>query len=291
MRCAATTTEYAILLCLVASLMLVSVAPLRHQLFHSLGHLGDENATSRRHSGPDGAATESRAEESQSLAPGWILFLQFAAVSVTCMWLLLRPRAAQRKCNAATLLEASNSARESRRVFRKRQQILRILSNNREALLKGELEVGHIASREPLAIAPSLSVEAARAKMESLEHHHLLVCEADQSLVGLVSKHYLDATSCKRVSEAMTTEPPIASSTALLNPTITHMLNENVSCVAVVEDGKAIGTLTSTDIHLALQVALQVLAGTVAPELGAAQPDALSVSGVTCGNTAEPVRC
>ncbi len=64
----------------------------------------------------------------------------------------------------------------------------------------------------------------------------------------------------------MTTELPFVAPDAMLNATITHMLNEGVSCVAVVEDGKAVGTLTTIDIQLTLQAALQVLARTTHEE-------------------------
>ena len=139
---------------------------------------------------------------------------------------------------------------------------MRIISNNRDDLLRGHLEVRHLATKEPITITPDQSVEAARAMMEKYNVDYLLVCNADRSLVGFVSKHYLERNHFKRVVDAMATQPLFVSPNALLNPTVTHMLNEGVFCVAVVKDGKAVGVLTATDIQLTLQVTLQILAKT-----------------------------
>ncbi len=145
-------------------------------------------------------------------------------------------------------------------MFEKRQQILRIISNNKEAFLQGKLEVWHLATKNPVTIALNQSVESACTIMEERDVDHLLVCEKDGTLLGLISKHYLQRTNLRKIADAMVSEPLFVAPDAMLNATVTHMLNEDVSCVAVVEDGKAVGTLTTTDIQLTLQAALQILA-------------------------------
>jgi signal-transduction protein with cAMP-binding, CBS, and nucleotidyltransferase domain len=115
--------------------------------------------------------------------------------------------------------------------------------------------------------------------MEEQNVDHLLVCAADHTLLGLVSKHYLQRTQLRKVADAMATQPLFVARNAMLNPTVTHMLNEGVSCVAVVEDGKAVGTLTTTDIQLALQAALQILSKTASDERS---DDLVSVLGTDC---------
>lgn len=151
---------------------------------------------------------------------------------------------------------------ESQKMFDKRQQILQVISNNREDLLCGHLEVWHLADREPKTISPDQSVDSALAIMEKHQLEHLLVCEGDGILVGIVSKYFLLKTDLAKVADAMATQPLFVAPNAMLNPTVTHMLREGVSCVAVVQDGKAVGVLTTTDFQLTLQVTLQILAGT-----------------------------
>ena len=88
---------------------------------------------------------------------------------------------------------------------------------------------------------------------------HLLVCNADGTLVGLLSKHYLQRTNAKRISDAMAVNPLFVAPNSLLNPTVTQIINLGVSCIAVIEQGRAVGLLTSTDVLLTLQCALNLL--------------------------------
>jgi signal-transduction protein with cAMP-binding, CBS, and nucleotidyltransferase domain len=46
----------------------------------------------------------------------------------------------------------------------------------------------------------------------------------------------------------------------LVGPAMTTMLDKRVHCLPVIEDGKPCGMLTSSDLLIALQCALQLLA-------------------------------
>ena len=96
--------------------------------------------------------------------------------------------------------------------------------------------------------------------MEEQRLDYLLVCDGNGKLLGLLSHYYLQRTGAKRVADAMLPNPLFVGPDAMLSPTVTHMLNEGVSCVAVVEQDRAIGMVTTTDIQLTFQAALQVLA-------------------------------
>ena len=87
-----------------------------------------------------------------------------------------------------------------------------------------------------------------------------MVCDAKEKLLGLLSHYYLQRTGATRVADAMSPNPLFVGPDAMLSPTVTHMLNEGVSCVAVVEQDRTIGMVTTTDIQLTFQAALQVLA-------------------------------
>jgi CBS domain-containing protein len=142
----------------------------------------------------------------------------------------------------------------------KRQQIARRLYKHAETLLQGDIEVRHLMTSSPVPVRPQASVAEARRVMEDQCLDYLLVCDADGKLQGLVSHYYLQCTSAKCVADVMLPKPLFVTSDALLSPTVTHMLNQGVSCVAVVEQDRAIGMITTMDIQLTLQAALQVLA-------------------------------
>lgn len=189
----------------------------------------------------------------------WTVSLLLVVVTLTAGWSLWRRRSRKRIKQPRPLKIVAQETK-SEQMFEKRQQILRIISNNKEAFLQGKLEVWHLATKNPVTIALNQSVESACTIMEERDVDHLLVCEKDGTLLGLISKHYLQRTNLRKIADAMVTEPLFVAPDAMLNATVTHMLNEDVSCVAVVEDGKAVGTLTTTDIQLTLQAALQILA-------------------------------
>ena len=265
-----TTPEYAILIFGIVTILILSVAPLGDRIagiFGKFSHDGGRFAPSQDEStkiessriGPQSVARK-------PVAPGWMIALQLAAVSVTCAWLLLRVRS-RRDSHTPRPVDADKSLTESQRMFEKRQQILKVITENRDVLLRGQLEVWHLATRQPITVTPDQTVEATLAMMEKNGAEHLLVCAADRTLVGLVSKHYLVRSDANRVADAMVAQPPIVAPNAMLNPTETYMLNEGVSCVAVVKDGKAVGTMTTADIQLTLQVALQILARTTTDDL------------------------
>ena len=262
--CAAATPEYAVLTFAVVAILFLSVAQVGYRasdVFRAFGH----NTDDRQVRSLDGSAASTSSDLTQTTEHILTMSLELVAILIIGAWLLSRYKS-RNASNKPRPLEAVTRENHSDRVFEKRQQILRIMSNNRDTFLQGKLEVRHLATSDPITIARDQSIETACAMMEEQNVDHLLVCAADHTLLGLVSKHYLQRTQLRKVADAMETQPLFVVPNAMLNPTVTHMLNEGVSCVAVAEDGKAVGTLTTTDIQLALQAALQILAKTASDE-------------------------
>ncbi len=57
----------------------------------------------------------------------------------------------------------------------------------------------------------------------------------------------------------MTSNPITVSPDDLIGPAVTGMMNRNISCLPVVDEGCLCGMLTSTDLMMALQCCFQVL--------------------------------
>jgi CBS domain-containing protein len=125
----------------------------------------------------------------------------------------------------------------------------------------------------PFSVGPNATVRHACEIMQGQDQDYLLVCGPDGSLLGLVSRYYLMRSDKKRVADAMLPNPLYVTPGSMLSSTVTQMLNEGVSCVAVVEEGRGIGMVTTTDIKLTFQAALQVLAKTTMENTREAQPE------------------
>jgi CBS domain-containing protein/Flp pilus assembly pilin Flp len=144
-------------------------------------------------------------------------------------------------------------------LFDKRQQILRILSTDMAALLVSRLEVRHLMSRRLLTVLPAATREEIQKLMDEHKLRHLLVCDDAGKLLGLVSDRDLIARGGKTAKQLMTTDLLVVEAHALVNPAITLLVNKKISCLPVVADGVPIGMLTSTDMMMALQCAMQLL--------------------------------
>jgi len=189
----------------------------------------------------------------------WLNALGLVVVATTMTWLFFR-RKSKKRVAAPRPLAKNLRADSSTTGYEKRQQIANRLYNDTDALMQGDLEVRHLMTKSLDSVGPKATVQQAREIMEEQRLEYLLVCTPNGKLHGLLSHYYLQRTTATRVADAMLPNPLFVGPDALLSPTVTHMLNEGVSCVAVVDQGQAIGMVTTTDIQLTFQAALQVLA-------------------------------
>jgi len=236
----------------------------------SLGHLV-EKVGQDVGLGIDGASvstitTAQRAEKESAVAAAldypssWALnALSFLAVAVTAVWLIVRNKSpagspAPRPLATDVSVAACDNAVDQR------QKIVQRLYNDTDAFLKGDVEVRHLMSDRPVTVGPNATTQRACEIMEEHRLDYLLVCDANGELLGLVSHYHLVRRSEKKVADAMLPNPLFVGPDAMLSPTVSQMLNEGVSCVAVIERDRAIGMVTTRDIQLTLQAAMQVLA-------------------------------
>ena len=88
--------------------------------------------------------------------------------------------------------------------------------------------------------------------------HHLLVCNRAGDLVGVVSDRDLRATRGTTAQQLMSYPPLTCTSDTPVTAAITFLINENISCLPVVDHGRLCGILTTTDLVLTLQCTLQL---------------------------------
>ena len=282
---AATTPEYAVILFAVVAIMIASIGPVSTQVSKLRVFEGGEERTVSQSYSETTQATEfedkTSAPDNVQIGSHTQLVALLCALAATG-WLLVQI-AKRGRTKKPQQLELPEVNPNQDRIFEKRQQILRVISNNRELFLQGEIQVRHLASTNPITVPPQQTVDVALQLMEESNEKYLLVCNQQNELLGLVSEHYLKSTQHKRVGDAMTQRPFFVSPDTLLSPTVTQMLNSGVFCVAVVEEKKVVGILTTTDIQLMLQVALQTLATTSGEKAVAALAQSLTGSPASIG--------
>jgi diguanylate cyclase (GGDEF)-like protein len=144
------------------------------------------------------------------------------------------------------------------RPYSKRQQLFQELIKDGELLLKNRLEVRHLMTADPIVIPPTMPIGEIEFLMKERRLHHLLVCGRGGDLLGIVSDRDLHPQRGATAQQLMTYPVLTATPETPLNPAITFLINENISCLPVVENGRLCGILTTTDLVLSLQCMLQL---------------------------------
>ena len=201
----------------------------------------------------------------------WMAFASSATLLVFLVNLLVLRRVVRKN------VEVEDAAAENRelhdRVFQKRQEIFRILAKDMEILLlKSRLNVLHVMSRRVTSVAPQTPVDEVRRIMKDEHVRHLLVCR-NETLVGIISDRDLCKTEARTAEDLMTPNPITVEPQTLLNPAITQMVQKRISCLPVVHEGAVVGVLTSTDLMMTLQCALQVLRRVAGEVSGASEEE------------------
>jgi diguanylate cyclase (GGDEF)-like protein len=142
--------------------------------------------------------------------------------------------------------------------YSKRQQLLQALMGDSELLLKNRLEVRHLMTRQPVVVPPTMTFEEIAAVMKQRRLHHLLVCGRTGELLGVISDRDLGPLRGATAQQLMSYPPLTCTPETPLGAAITYLINEHISCLPVVDNGRLCGVLTTTDLVLTLQCSLQL---------------------------------
>jgi CBS domain-containing protein/Flp pilus assembly pilin Flp len=144
------------------------------------------------------------------------------------------------------------------RFFAKREQLMRLFANRPEILLQNQLEAQHLMTTDVVSVPPSASISQMREVMQEQRIRHLLICEAGGELLGVVSDRDLTCPRGCAASSLMRTNIKTVAPNTQIGPSLTMLVNEGISCLPVVENGRLCGILTTVDLILTLQAMLQL---------------------------------
>jgi diguanylate cyclase (GGDEF)-like protein len=142
--------------------------------------------------------------------------------------------------------------------YNKRQHLLQELLKHSELLLKNRLEVRHLMTHDPVVVAPTTTFQELQLILQGRRLHHMLVCNRGGEVLGVISDRDLLAQRGTTAQQLMSSPVLSVTPETLLSPAITYLINENISCLPVVENGRLCGLLTTTDLVLTLQCMLQL---------------------------------
>ena len=114
------------------------------------------------------------------------------------------------------------------------------------------MRIFDVMSRDVVSIKPDADVGAAREALRRDEIDHLVVLEG-KKVVGIVSdKDLASAQEVRTVRSAMTRGVVTIAPSATLRKAASVMLGRSIGCLPVVEDGRLVGIVTTSDLLSAL---------------------------------------
>jgi len=113
------------------------------------------------------------------------------------------------------------------------------------------MRIQDIMSTEVLSVPPDLSLEEARARMQTRGCHHLLVFK-DRRIVGVVSQRDLGGTRPRAlqgaVADVMTENVVTVSPETTIRQAANLLRGRSIGCLPVIDRERPVGIVTTTDL-------------------------------------------
>jgi acetoin utilization protein AcuB len=147
------------------------------------------------------------------------------------------------------------ATRAPARVVAKRQAVLSALQAAPDGARS--LTVRQLMTESTVIAPPTASWQTLMSLLTSAPLRHVLICEHGGRLLGIVTDRDLRHRRGRRAVDLMTRAPVCVPSGALLGPATALMVDHQISCLPVVDEGRVRGLLTADDVALALGCVLQ----------------------------------
>lgn len=187
----------------------------------------------------------------------------FSSVIALSYLAFLRPKKETRKTRQSMRKEFKD------KVINRQFAMPKSLFNKREAIIDKFLiamaretgvRVEDIMSHDPVIISKDATVARLERIMKQKGIHHLIVGDSEErTMVGIISDRDLAKASEAKAVDVLSNAPITVSSSEDIHHAISTMLNNRISCLPVVDDGKVVGVISLSDLAVALQCTLIVL--------------------------------
>ncbi|MBL8826968.1 MAG: CBS domain-containing protein [Planctomycetaceae bacterium] len=266
-RTGSSVTEYALILALIAGSLVFGLEAV--QFFdgteHLTAHLSGQatSGSGDSHRPTTARVTAAIVSPEDAVDPMLGLRIIVLGLLVTTVMLALVVSRKRRKAEAdeaaSEEAQAAHKKHDQARFVAKRQEILRTLSKDVRFLMESHVDVQKVMSNRVLTVLPQTTFEQVALLMKENHVRHLLVTSAQQELLGVISDRDVARANSGTAQSIMTANPACVTLTTPIRNAISMMLERHISCLPVVDEGRAVGILTTTDLTMMLQCALQLL--------------------------------
>lgn len=265
-------TEVALVMTLLACGLLITYSRLGGQTQQMMSRLDVAGFTNSSDSGKttDSSLLKQEQEAPPSLpldnrvddVPMLAILLSFlAAIGFLAIGLLVDWRTRKRTVPVSQEVAAEPLAKICElpeALFTKRQTLLHLFEQMLPAFAEIPATVDLVMTPRVSSVGPETKLEDLRKLMKQERLRHLLVCDKQGKLLGVISDRDLSKQGAT-ADQIMSKSPVSVSSTMSLITAVTMLINRRFSSLPVVEDGRPVGILTTTDILLALQAMVMLL--------------------------------
>ena len=189
-----------------------------------------------------------------------LLIVVLPILTATAAWVILREPKKKRKHKASSKPYRKPVVEQvlQTRLNAKREVLWQQLIEDRDLLLKNQIEVRHVMTQRPIVIDRATPGKEIARLISQCSVEHLLVCDEDQILQGIV--HADDHRQRPKASAAEILCSPQSSIApkSPLNAAISQLIDQRVSLLPVVDQEILRGVLTPTDLVLTLHCSLQL---------------------------------
>ncbi len=144
------------------------------------------------------------------------------------------------------------------RLNAKREFLWRKLLNDHDLVLRNRLEVRHVMTDDPVIVDTSMPGKRIGELLCQHRVQHLVVCDKDNRLLGVVKASDHRANPDGRADQVMTPPQASVSPNTTLGAAISMLIEQGVSFLPVVNREVVCGVLTPTDLVLTLHCSLQL---------------------------------
>lgn len=143
-------------------------------------------------------------------------------------------------------------------VIEKRNSIHSLLLNDWSMVFRGCETIGPLMSTNLVTVRPSLSKEECAALLDENGFRRVMVTHEDGRMAGVASKKDLTKPG-STVADVMTDDPVTASPDTEVKIALTMLIQRRVSCLPVIDDGRLVGLLSTSDLLVSFQCLLTIL--------------------------------
>lgn len=198
------------------------------------------------------------AQADAALADGmyvpWWLAVVLVIAAVVCAWQAWKDRRRPLLSDARRYRRPRASRPPARAVARRLAVLSALQAADNEPKA---LTVRQVMTETPVIAPPTTSCRTLMNLLTSAPLRHVLICEHGGRLLGIVTDRDLRHRHGRRAVDVMTRGPVCVPSGAPLGPATALMVDHQISCLPVVDEGRVRGVLTADDVALALECILQ----------------------------------